>query len=73
MRTSAASIVLAASVLWLPVSIALARNPSLNFAGWNGTLWFLFTVGLFFAALGVLLFAAGAALRSARKAKTAGK
>ena len=68
-----AAIVLAASVLWLPVSIALARNPSLNFAGWNGTLWFLFTVGLFFAALGVLLFAAGAAVRSARKAKNVAK
>ena len=68
-----AAIVLAGSVLWLPVSIALARNASLNFAGWNGTLWFLFTVGLFFAALGVLLFAAGAAVRSARKAKTAAK
>ena len=66
-----AAIVLAASVLWLPVSIALARNASLNFAGWNGTLWFLFTVGLFFAALGVLLFAAGTAVRSARKAKNA--
>lgn len=66
-----AAIVLAGAVLWLPVSIALARNASLNFAGWNGTLWFLFTVGLFFAALGVLLFAAGTAVRSARKAKNA--
>ena len=66
-----AATVLAASILWLPVSIALARNASLNFAGWNGTLWFLFTVGLFFAALGVLLFAAGTAVRSARKAKNA--
>ncbi|WP_374425051.1 hypothetical protein [Chromobacterium sp.] len=66
-----AAIVLAGSVLWLPVSVALARNASLNFAGWNGTLWFLFTVGLFFAALGVLLFAAGTAVRSARKAKNA--
>lgn len=68
-----AAIVLAGSVLWLPVSIALARNASLNFAGWNGTVWFLFTVGLFFAALGVLLFAVGAAVRSARKAKSAAK
>lgn len=66
-----AAIVLAGAVLWLPVSIALARNASLNFAGWNGTLWFLFTVGLFFAALGVLLFAAGAAVRSALRARNA--
>src|SRR5574343_1969402 len=66
-----AAIVLAGSVLWLPVSIALARNASLNFAGWNGTLWFLFTVGLFFAAIGTLLVAVGAAVRSARQAKNA--
>src|SRR5574343_1813329 len=68
-----AAIVLAGAVLWLPVSIALARNASLNFAGWNGTLWCLFTIGLFFAALGVLLFAAGAAVRSARKAKSSAR
>lgn len=64
-----AAIVLAASILWLPVSIALARNASLNFAGWNGTLWFLFTVGLLFAAIGTLLVAVSVNLYSLRKAK----
>lgn len=64
-----AAIVLAASILWLPVSIVLARNASLNFAGWNGTLWFLFTVGLLFAAISILLVAVGANLYSLRKAK----
>lgn len=68
-----AAIVLAASILWLPVSIALARNASLNFAGWNGTLWFLFTIGLFFAAIGSLLVAVGLNLHSLRKAKTDAK
>ncbi len=68
-----AAIVLAGSVLWLPVSVALARNASLNFAGWNGTLWFLFTIGLFFAAIGVLMVAVGVNLYSLRKAKTAAK
>ena len=66
-----AAIVLAASVLWLPVSIVLARNPSLNFSGWNGTLWFLFTVGLFVAALGTLFAAVGAALLARSKAESA--
>ncbi len=64
-----AAIVLAASILWLPVSIALARNASLNFAGWNGTLWFLFTVGLLFAAIGTLLVAVSVNLYSLHKAK----
>ncbi|MFM6987970.1 MAG: hypothetical protein ACKOXG_04795 [Arenimonas sp.] len=68
-----AAIVLAASILWLPVSIALARNASLNFAGWNGTLWFLFTVGLLLAAIGTLLVAVGVNLYSLHKAKTAAK
>lgn len=68
-----AAIVLAASILWLPVSVALARNASLNFAGWNGTLWFLFTIGLFFAAIGSLLVAVGLNLHSLRKAKTDAK
>ena len=68
-----AAIVLAASILWLPVSVALARNASLNFAGWNGTLWFLFTIGLLFAAIGTLLVAVGVNLYSLRKAKTTAK
>ena len=68
-----AAIVLAASTLWLPVSIALARNASLNFAGWNGTLWFLFTIGLFFAAIGTLMVAVAVNLYSLRKAKSAAK
>ena len=67
------AIVLAASALWLPVSIALARNASLNFAGWNGTLWFLFTIGLFFAAIGTLMVAVAVNLYSLRKAKSAAK
>lgn len=65
-----AAIVLAGSILWLPVSIALARNASLNFSGWNGTLWFLFTVGLLFAAIGTLLVAVGVNLYSLRKARS---
>ena len=58
---------LAAAVAWLPVSIALAGNASLNFSGKPGSVWLWFSAGLFVFVLGALLFAAIAALLARRK------
>lgn len=51
---------LAAGLLWLPVSIAMAGNLQLNFAGGNGTAWWYYTLatgGLCLLAFGLALLA----------------
>lgn len=58
---------LAAAVAWLPLSIALAGNASLNFSGDLGTVWLWFSAGLFVFVLGALLVAAIAAFLARRK------
>lgn len=39
----AAAVSLAGAVAWLPVSIALAGNPELDFAGGRGAIWLAFS------------------------------
>jgi hypothetical protein len=51
MRTVALAF-LAAAVAWLPVSIMLAGNLSLNFSGGRGTAWWAFSL---IVAIGVLI------------------
>ncbi len=45
------------SVLWLPVSLLLARNLLLNFGGRNGDIWIVFTLAVLALALGCWLWA----------------
>lgn len=55
---------LAVTLLWLPVSIALAGNLMLNFSGVRGAAWFVMSAVTVIAALGSLVTAiAGALLR----------
>jgi hypothetical protein len=42
---------------WLPLSIALAGNLSLNFTGWRGSAWLAFSVVVLLAVLGTLAWA----------------
>lgn len=58
---------LAASLAWLPISIALAGNASLNFSGDSGTLWLWLSAGLLVFVLAALLSAASAAFLARRK------
>lgn len=57
----------AASVAWLPLSIALAGNAQLNFSGQRGLVWAWFTAGLLVVALCALLLAAAASYWARRK------
>ncbi|TCO32956.1 hypothetical protein EV148_1291 [Dokdonella fugitiva] len=58
----AASLVsLVGATLWLPISVALAGNPQLNFSGGRGSVWLVFSVAVFAAACFTLLWALGAA------------
>lgn len=52
---------LVGAVLWLPVSVALAGNPQLNFSGGRGSVWLALSVALFAGACSTLLWALGAA------------
>lgn len=54
-RTAIVSIVL--SVLWLPISIGLAGNLSLNFDGTNGLVWRRYTLVTFAFVLTSMLWA----------------
>jgi len=54
--------VLVATLLWLPVSIALAGNLELNFTGSRGTAWLVLSVGTAIAVLGSFALAIGALL-----------
>lgn len=47
--------------LWLPVSIALAGNPQLNFSGGRGSLWVALSMAVFGGACSTFLWALGAA------------
>lgn len=62
-----ASLALAASVAWLPLSIALAGNVSLNFSGDLGPVWLWCSAGLFVCVLGALIVSARAAFLARRK------
>ena len=63
-------LVFAATVAWLPVSIALAGNLSLNFANGRGDVWLGFTATVLFASL--LALAAAAVLRVHARFRGAG-
>lgn len=54
--------VLVVTVLWLPVSIALAGNLELNFSGSRGTAWLVISSATAIAALGSLALAIAGAL-----------
>jgi hypothetical protein len=69
-RTSLVTLVGAAA--WLPVSIALAGNPALNFTGWRGSVWLGFSVIIHVAALCVLAWALLARLLAMRRRSRAG-
>lgn len=45
------------SLLWLPVSLLLARNLLLNFGGRNGDIWIVFTLAVLALAFGCWLWA----------------
>ncbi|WP_457000006.1 hypothetical protein [Luteimonas sp. A534] len=49
------------AVLWLPVSVALAGNPQLNFSGGRGSIWLVLSVAVFAGSCSTLLWALGAA------------
>jgi len=59
---------LAGSVGWLPLSIALAGNATLNFSGQRGTLWLWLSAGLLIVVMATLLLAAGASYLARRRA-----
>jgi hypothetical protein len=48
---------LVAAVAWLPASIVLAGNLSLNFSGHRGTAWWAFTLAVEIAVLATLICA----------------
>jgi hypothetical protein len=49
--------VLIVTILWLPISIALAGNLELNFSGSRGTAWLIISWATAIAALGSFVFA----------------
>lgn len=53
---------LVVTVLWLPISIALAGNLELNFSGSRGTAWLVISSATAIAALGSLVLALAGAL-----------
>ena len=54
--------VLVVTVLWLPISIALAGNLELNFSGSRGTAWLIISSATVIAVLGSLALAIAGAL-----------
>jgi hypothetical protein len=62
---SAISLVVAA--LWLPVSILLAGNLTLNFSGWRDSAWLVYTTAMGLAVLGSLGWALVASLLAMRR------
>jgi hypothetical protein len=58
---------LAASAAWLPVSIVLAGNLTLNFSGWRGSVWIAFTVAVVVSAFFSFVLALLASLLSLRR------
>jgi hypothetical protein len=63
----AALVTLAAAVAWLPVSIGLAGNLRLNFAGWRGPVWLGVSLVVLVAALCTLACALVGRLLALRK------
>lgn len=55
-RRRLALIALIAAIAWLPVSMLLAGNASLNFSGVRGTVWLWFTLVTLVLAFAVLLW-----------------
>ncbi|QSX74246.1 hypothetical protein HIV01_013740 [Lysobacter arenosi] len=53
--------VLIAAAAWLPISIALAGNLALNFAGDRGGIWLMVTLAVIVGVAGTLLWASIAA------------
>jgi len=45
------------ALAWLPVSIALAGNTALNFSGWRGSAWLIFSLVIHLVVVCVLLWA----------------
>ncbi len=62
---SVASLIAAAA--WLPVSIVLAGNLALNFQGWRGAAWFVYTIAVVAVAFGSFLWALVSALLAMRR------
>lgn len=54
------------SLLWLPVSLAMAGNLDLNFGGSRATLWLVMTAVVLMASFGSLFFALNAVLVARR-------
>lgn len=50
---------LCATVAWLAVSIALAGNLALNFTGWRGTVWMVWSVVVLLGVLCALVWSVG--------------
>lgn len=67
MLRSASLSALVAAALWLPVSIALAGNLSLNFGGGRGLTWMIFSLAVVAGALGTLFWALSASLLAIRR------
>lgn len=63
-RRPAALLALAASVLWLPISVLLAGNLQLNFGSGRGVAWIAFSVAVLAGACFTLLWALGASVLS---------
>ena len=59
---------LAGAIAWLPLSIALAGNPSLNFSGERGALWLWLSAGLLIVVMAALVLAAFASYLARRSA-----
>jgi hypothetical protein len=59
-RVSVAALI--GAVAWLPVSIALAGNLTLNFHGGRGDAWLVFSFAVIVAVLGALIWALAASL-----------
>ncbi|HET6395351.1 MAG TPA: hypothetical protein VFF91_00750 [Pseudoxanthomonas sp.] len=64
-RRRASRAVLWAAALWLPLSVALAGNLALNFAGARGTAWLWLSLCTFVAALAALAWSLLGLLRHA--------
>lgn len=63
---------LIAAAVWLPVSIALAGNPALNFHDSRGTVWMAISLITVLLAFGALTWALIRALLAAGRAANAG-
>ena len=61
-----ALVILAASIAWLPVSIGLAGNLGLNFAGWRGSVWWAVSLLVLLGVLCTLAWALVGGLLSIR-------